>query len=80
MSKRARYDGSGSIRVYAPEDTYMQNPLDTVESGHLLSADVPAKIRDELLTRPDWSEVHPSSGGGSQPAKTESKSDTEKEG
>lgn len=51
--KRARYDGpSMAVEVQIPD----AEPV-AVQRGHLLPDDVPAKIRDELLERPDWAEV-----------------------
>lgn len=56
--KRARYDGpSLAVEVQIPDV-----PAFAVERGHLLPLDVdgvnvPAKVRDELTARPDWSEV-----------------------
>jgi hypothetical protein len=65
VTRRARYtgpyekvdifDSNAEEGVYAPK-------LATVERGHLLPADVPARIRDELLAGEDWSEVEQSSG------------------
>jgi hypothetical protein len=61
VSKRARYDGPyPAVRVTWPpgetvhtEDWYEE----TVELNHQLSADAPAALRDELTSRPDWTEV-----------------------
>lgn len=70
MSKRARYDGPHEeVAVYDSEAGINARPVDIVKRGGLLSADVPARIRDELLGREDWSEVQQSSG----PATTTSK-------
>lgn len=59
--KRARYDGpSEAVEVQIPHDTegeFYGVESVTVPRGHLLPDDVPAKIRDELLQRPDWAEV-----------------------
>ena len=57
MSKRARYDGPSEVLVFDPEANIYAGPIDRVKPGGLLSADVPARIRDELLEREDWSEV-----------------------
>ena len=55
MSKRARFDGPhDAVHIFHPETN---EHLDTVQRGGLLSADVPAAIRDELLQRDNWSEV-----------------------
>lgn len=57
MSKRARYDGPyEEIMVFDSEAGIYAEPIDVVKRGSLLSADVPARIRDELLGREDWSE------------------------
>jgi hypothetical protein len=65
MTKRARYDGPGPINVFAPEDTYLTDPIAVnLESGQLLPTEtvngdpVPAKLRDELLKSDDWTEVN----------------------
>lgn len=56
--KRARYDGGYSeVAVYDPEADIYAEPLDIVQRGGLLSADVPARIRDALLETEEWSEV-----------------------
>jgi hypothetical protein len=55
MPDRARYDGPfEEIFVIHPETN---ERLDTVKRGGLLSKDVPAAIRDELIARDDWSAV-----------------------
>lgn len=55
MPERARYDGAHeSVHVIHPETNEL---LDTVKRGGLLSTDVPAAIRDELLSREDWTSV-----------------------
>lgn len=70
MSKRARYTGSVPIRVtWPPGEVYDFEHDEVVEPSHQLSADAPAKLRDELLTRDDWTEV----------ADTSSKTTTAKE-
>lgn len=56
-TKRARYHGPEEIRVYDPQGTVYDDPIDVVAPGGLLSADAPARVRDELLARSDWSEV-----------------------
>jgi hypothetical protein len=65
MTKRARWDGPHAINVFAPEDTFLQNPIAVgLEPGQLLPTEdssgepVPAKFRDELLKSDDWSEVN----------------------
>lgn len=60
--KRARYDGpSMAVEVQIPrsgdEAEFYSADSVIVPRGHLLPDDVPAKIRDELLERPDWAEV-----------------------
>jgi hypothetical protein len=56
VSKRARYDGPyTAVDVHLPDGEIV-----TVERGHQLPAEVPATVRDELLARPDWSEVQQS--------------------
>lgn len=60
MAPRARYDGAHEeVRVIDP---YTNEQLDVVKRGGLLSTDVPAKVRDDLLSREDWSEVKDPSG------------------
>lgn len=55
MPGRARYDGPHlEVRVVDP---YTNEEVDVVKRGGLLSAEAPAKIRDDLLSREDWSEV-----------------------
>jgi hypothetical protein len=56
-AKRARWNGSHEVLVFDPQGTVNDPPIDTVVPGGLLSTDVPATVRDELLARPDWSEV-----------------------
>ncbi len=61
MTKRARYDGPyEEVAVFDPEADVYAGPIDIVKRGGLLSADVPARIRDEFLHKdnPDWSEVN----------------------
>lgn len=60
-AKRARFNGSHEILVFDPQGSVYDPPIDRVIPGGLLSADVPARIRDELLSRPDWSEVNQAS-------------------
>lgn len=56
--KRARYTGSTPIRVtWPPGEAYDLEFDEIVEPNHQLSADAPAKLRDELLSRDDWAEV-----------------------
>lgn len=58
MSRRARYDGPHlEVAVFDPKGTVYDGPIATVERGHLLPAETPAYIRDELLAREDWTEV-----------------------
>lgn len=60
--KRARYDGPHTAVVIDPNGLNI-----TVERGHLLPVEhngenVPAKLRDELLARDDWTEVDQAAG------------------
>jgi hypothetical protein len=58
MSKRARYDGPHEeVFVFDSEAGVNSRPIDTVKRGKWLSADVPARIRDELLATDYWTEV-----------------------
>jgi len=66
MSKRARYDGPyEEVAVFDSEAGINSRPVDIVKRGGLLSADVPARIRDELLAGPDWNEVQQANGSTS---------------
>lgn len=61
MSRRARYDGPyEEVVIFDSEAGVESGPIDTVKRGGWLSGDVPARIRDELLGRPDWTEVQQS--------------------
>lgn len=61
MPGRARYDGPYlEIDVFDPENP--NRKIDTVKRGGLLSASVPAAVRDDLLSREDWTEVKDPSG------------------
>jgi hypothetical protein len=63
MSKRARYDGPyEEVAVYDSEAGVESRPIDIVKRGGWLSADVPARIRDELTAGPDWTEIQQTSG------------------
>ncbi len=56
--KRARFDGPhDEILVFDPQAGVYAGPIDSVKRGGLLSTDVPARIRDELLARDNWTEV-----------------------
>lgn len=70
MSKRARYDGPNPVLVDLNEGDVTKAPnFVQVEPGHLLPADVPAKIRDDLLKGDDWTEVSgPSTSSSSSPS------------
>lgn len=61
MSKsRARYTGPFSEVVvqWPPGETRPSESQSwTVQQNHWLPDDAPAKLRDELLQGPDWSEV-----------------------
>jgi hypothetical protein len=58
MSKRARYDGPHEeVFVFDPEADVYAPPIDRVTRGGLLSADAPARVRDELTKGDDWTEV-----------------------
>lgn len=59
MSKRARFDGPElEVAVFDPQASIYDPPVDVVKRGGLLSADAPARLRDELLGRENWSEVN----------------------
>jgi hypothetical protein len=70
MPDRARYDGPFEELLVI--DPYTNELLDTVKRGGLLSTDVPAKVRDELLARDDWSAVKDPSGSKSSTTEKES--------
>lgn len=81
MTKRARWDGPGTINVFLPEDTEMTDPVARgLEPGQLLPTEtmggesVPAAVRDELLARENWSEVNQSDQSKSE-TKPEKKDD-----
>lgn len=58
MTKRARYDGPHEeVAVFDSEAGVYADPVAVVQRGGLLPADVPARIRDELLQSEWWSEV-----------------------
>jgi hypothetical protein len=58
MTKRARYDGPHEeVAVFDSEAGVHSGPIDVVTKGGLLSSEAPARIRDELLNTPYWSEV-----------------------
>jgi hypothetical protein len=60
MTDRARFDGPHDEVLVI--DPYTNELLDTVKRGGLLSKDVPAKVRDELLARDNWTAVKDPSG------------------
>lgn len=67
MSKRARYDGPyEKVVVHWPPGETAVGSTDyqtwEVEQNSLLPAEAPAKLRDELTSRDDWSEVDHSTG------------------
>lgn len=63
MSKRARFDGPyDEVFVFDSEAGVYAQPIDKVKRGGLLSADAPARIRDELVKGDDWSEVEQATG------------------
>jgi hypothetical protein len=67
MPGRARYDGPHlEVRVFHPETNEL---LDTVTRGGLLTANAPAAIRDDLLSREDWTEVKDPAGPSSSSKK-----------
>jgi hypothetical protein len=77
MTKRAKYEGPGSVRVFLgePGDVYDTNFVELKHGEWLPTEDkngdpVKASIRNQLLESPDWTEV-------SQPApsKTTDKDD-----
>lgn len=65
MPDRARYDGPFEEIVVI--DPHTNELLDTVKRGGLLSKDVPAKVRDELLAREDWTAVKDPAPSSSKP-------------
>lgn len=68
---RARYDGPyEEVLVFDSEAGVHARPIDTVRRGGLLSADVPARIRNELTAREDWTEVRHASGPPSSNSKS----------
>jgi hypothetical protein len=59
MTKRARFDGPDpEIQVYDPEGSVYDPPIATVKQGGHLPEDVPARIRQELVARENWTEVN----------------------
>lgn len=62
MTRRARYDGGYLDGVVVEVEP---GQLVHVKQGGLLPADAPAAVRDELLSREDWSEVKDASGSKS---------------
>jgi len=75
VSKRARYDGPGSVRVFLgePGDIFDTNFVELKHGEWLPETDkngdpVKASVRNSLLEGPDWSEVKQS-----DPAKTTDK-------
>lgn len=64
MSKRARWDGAEPVHVFDPQGSVYDAPIATVEPGHYLPEDVPARIRDELVARDTWTEVDYTPPGG----------------
>jgi hypothetical protein len=69
MSKRARNDGPEPVAVYPPGDVdafNRQEPLDVVEPGKYLSADVPQAIHKELGERDGWTLVDYTPPGAKQ--------------
>ena len=57
MPKRARWDGTSPVRVTYPPGAVHPEKEWIVEPNHLLPDDAPATVRDELTSRPDWTEV-----------------------
>ena len=58
MSKRARFDGPyESVTILWPPGAVNPENTWTVERGHYLPDDAPAKLRDELTAGSDWTEV-----------------------
>lgn len=65
MSRRAKYVGPfEEVFVFDPEDErgVYGPPIDTVKRNGLLSADAPARVRDELIKSDEWTEVDQASG------------------
>lgn len=57
--KRARYDGPHEeVAVYDSQAGVYAEPVDIVKRGGLLTADAPARVRDDLLASEEWSEVN----------------------
>jgi hypothetical protein len=55
--KRARWDGAEPVLVFDPQGTVYDSPIAQVEPGHHLPEQVPARIRDELTARDNWTEI-----------------------
>lgn len=71
MPRRARWDGPTTVRVMDPENAGSP-PLATVEPGHYLPDDVPAKVRDQLIHDSDlWTEIDYHPPGSKAEAKKE---------
>ena len=93
MTKRARWDGPGKTNVYLEGDINLQDPAvpkdQPLEPGQLLPLEtvngtpIPAAVRDELLSRENWSEVNQadqSSKKDDEPKATDKKTNDEKKG
>jgi hypothetical protein len=58
VSKRVRYDGPfQSVNIGWPPGQVPAEQTWNVEQNHLLPDDAPAKLRDELAKREDFTEV-----------------------
>lgn len=63
MSKRVRYDGPfDEVNVGWPPGQVPAEQTWTVKANHLLPEDIPAKLRDELAAREDFTEVEQADG------------------
>lgn len=59
-TKRARNAGNEPLKVTWPPGAVYPEYEEVVEAGHWLSDDAPAKLRDALLKRDDFTEVNQS--------------------
>lgn len=56
-TKRARYDGPHDEVAVQDSEAGIYSEAWIVKRGGLLPADVPARVRDDLLAADEWSEV-----------------------
>jgi len=66
MSKRARWDGPSAVIVAWPPGAVNPEQTWEVEPGHQLPEDAPAALRDELVSRDQWSEVQYTPSGAAK--------------